>query len=184
MMATMRHLKALLVMGLLVVANGTALAQGGGVVGSDGQRSIGVGVQQTLGGISGATFVYDGGMFHVDAILGFASVDQGDDDAVTIVVAGRFFYLLHRAERADFGIGGGVGYHSMSEGEMDFSFIDIEVGAQIRAFLVPNVALSAGLGAVLASGDFDEISFGSGRGSIDGDRGIRLGGEFGLTYYF
>lgn len=165
-----------MVVGFVVAAaSETAFAQGGGVVGSDGHRSIGVGVEQTLGGISGATFVYDAGIFHIDGILGFANRDTGGpDDQRTIALAGRFLYLISRAERADLGVGGGLGIVNVSQGDQDATAIDIEVMAQIRAFLVPNVALSASLGLVILSGDApDAIIFGG-----------QLGGAFGLTYFF
>lgn len=155
---------------------------GGGVVGTDGTRTFGIGVEQTLGGIGSATFVYDAGRWHIDALLGFSTIDvDAGDDVRRVMFAGRFFWVIHTAERADLGLGGGLGVVDTRVGDESQNNLHVEVAAQIRAFLVPSVALTASIGLVLVTGDDP-----AGTGDSDSLTafGAQLGGAFGLTYFF
>jgi len=158
---------------LALFATGTAAAQN-----APAARGIGVGAEATLTGIVGATFVYDAQVFHVDALLG-ASFDPNDS---TVAVAGRLFFPVHRSQFADFSLGPGIGFQHVShdpdgDGPQDnvvSNPIHLEGAAQIRAFIVPNIALSAaaGLGAVFTK-DNNSMTIGG-----------QLGGSFGVTYFF
>ncbi len=150
------------------------LAQAGSAEAQEGRSgSLGVGVQTMLlpDGPFGPAVIYDAGMFHLEGLFGFA-----DDDATTrFDLGGRFWYHIHSAASADFSLGGGLGVVSIdpegdAEGTTD---IEIDAGAQIRAFLVPNVAVSASLGLAILTGDGDFIA-------ITGD----LVGNAGIAYYF
>lgn len=131
---------------------------------------LGVGASAMLTGPLGPSVVYDAGLFHIEGIFGFAS--NGSTD---FALGGRFWYHLSTAPSADFSLGGGLGVTSTDpdgppEGTTD---VHIDVGAQIRVFLVPNVALSAAAGLAIISGDADLVG-------IFGD----LVGDAGITYYF
>ena len=154
---------------------------GSGMIATDGTRSIGVGVEQTLGGIGSATFVYDAGRWHIDALLGFRTVDVGADDYREISLAGRFFFTIHRAERADFSIGGGIGLINTDLADEGGTAIHLEGAAKIRAFLVPNVALSASLGLLIVASDDEDLIDDADTISLGN---AQLGGAFGLTYFF
>jgi hypothetical protein len=123
-----------------------------------------------------ATFVYSGGVFHIDALLTFISYEEND---LIFGVGGRFFYQVHGNARADFSIGGGLGIiHTDHEPDPqdDETDIHLEIATKLRTFIAPNVAIHAvmGLGIVLAD-------------NPGGDRiGLvgQLAGSFGLTYFF
>lgn len=142
----------------------------------EGRSGVGVGAEITNTGLTGGTFVYDAGQFHIDALLALRNVE---DQGTAIGVGGRFFFVLHRGQSADFSIGGGLGFvHENPEAGDSTTDIHLEGAAQIRAFLAPSVAFSTslGLGIVLADGE-------------DGGRDIiTLGGHTivnaGITYFF
>lgn len=158
---------------LALFATGTAAAQTGPTA-----RGIGVGAEATLTGIVGGTFVYDAEAFHIDALLG-ASFQHNDS---SLAVAGRFFFPVHRSQSADFSLGPGIGLVHVThdpdgdgpQGRVSTNPVHLEGAAQIRAFVVPNVALSAtaGLGVVLTKNDNSATI------------GGQLGGSFGVTYFF
>ncbi len=157
---------------LALFATGSAAAQ------ARVARGIGVGAEATLTGIVGGTFVYDAEAFHIDALLG-GSFQRNDS---TLAVAGRFFFPVHRSQYADFSLGPGIGFQHVShdpddngpQGRQSSNPIHLEGAAQIRAFIVPNIALSAsaGLGVVLTK-DNNSATIGG-----------QLGGSFGVTYFF
>ena len=65
----------------------------------------GVGVESNLGGLTGATFVYDAGRFHVDVLFGFEHTSRAGADISSFGIAGRLFFVVHHMERADLGLG-------------------------------------------------------------------------------
>jgi hypothetical protein len=158
----------------VVLASRTANAQQA----AQGRAGVGVGAEMTTTGIVGGAFVYDAGMFHIDALLGGRFFNNGSE----VRVAGRFFFPLHRSQAADFSIGPGIGILRRSsdpdgggpEPSVSATEVHVEGAAQIRAFIVSNVALSAsaGLGAIFSNGN-NEFR-------IDG----QVGGALGVTYFF
>jgi hypothetical protein len=158
---------------LALFATGTAAAQTARTA-----RGIGVGAEATLTGIVGGTFVYDAEAFHIDALLG----GEFRPGYSAVAVAGRFFFPVHRSRFADFSLGPGVGLQHVSNdpdgdgpnGRVSSNPIHLEGAAQIRAFIVENIALSAsaGLGMVLT------------KGNNTATIGGQLGGSFGVTYFF
>jgi hypothetical protein len=166
-----RFIIPLLTMTLFVT--GTAAAQT-----TPTARGPGVGAEATLTGIVGGTFVYDAAMFHVDALLG-ASFQHNDS---SLAIAGRLFFPVHRSQSADFSLGPGIGLVHVTHdpdgdgplGRVSSNPIHLEGAAQIRAFVVPNVALSAsaGLGIVLTDNNNSATI------------GGQLGGSVGVTYFF
>ena len=164
---------------LALFATGTAAAQNATVQAAPVARGIGVGAEATLTGIVGGTFVYDAQSFHIDALLG-GNFQRNDS---SLAVAGRFFFPLHRSQAADFSLGPGIGFvHTTHdpdgdgpEGRQSATPIHLEGAAQIRVFLVPNVAVNAtaGLGVVLNNKDSNSATIGG-----------QLGGSFGITYFF
>ena len=152
-------------------ASGSASASGEAQVSASasGAAGLGVGVISMLSGPVGASVVYDPGAFHVEGILGFASDGETDID-----IGGRFFYHLHSSQAADFSLGGGLGIQNISP-DMGNSTtnIDIDVGAELRLFLVPNVALSSTIGLAIVTGDGDLVALGG-----------QLLGDVGVTYFF
>lgn len=144
--------KPLLAASVLLMA--TATANAGGSPGS-----IGVGAEYDLFGIGGASVVYDQGDFHAGGFVGFSDGDTpGDDTEITI--GGQFYYHVHSTAMSDFGVGGSIGFvHEDDPTPMndDFTGFYIDLGAQIRAFVTSNVALSFGVGLGIATADADGV---------------------------
>jgi hypothetical protein len=161
---------------LALFATGTAAAQTAQAAPT--ARGVGVGAEATLTGIVGGTFVYDAEVFHIDALLG-GSFQHNDS---SLAVAGRLFFPVHRSQFADFSVGPGIGLVHVThdpdgdgpQGRVSSNPVHLEGAAQIRAFIVPNVALSAsaGLGIVLTDNNNSAVI------------GGQLGGSVGVTYFF
>jgi hypothetical protein len=136
-------------------------------------RGIGVGFASMLRGPSGLSVAYDAGAWHLDAI--FAARDFGDSQ---FELGARGWFHLHSTGSADFSLGGGLGLRP--EGGDDNLF-EIEAGFLIRAFVVPNVALSGfgGLGLVPTDDD-DDGNRNSDGFEVDG----QLVGVLSLHYFF
>jgi hypothetical protein len=149
-----------------------------------------------LNGTSGALFTWGsaGGGFHVDGLFGLHHYRDADTNYTTsFTVGGRFWYHLHAASFADFSLGGGIGLISWtnnpgtpaSDSRLDIS---LEVGGQIRAFVVPNVALVADLGLGATFGNNDNIMIGGqsvvGSGSPEGPANNFVVGTLGIAYFF
>lgn len=159
---------SLLALCALCLVAPAAAAQSGDAMG------LGVGAQAFLTQTdppAGASVTYDMGVFHVDGILAFTTLQQ------TRVLGGaRFYYSLHRKASSDLSVGAGVGVNFVDGdedvGEVNFTSYHGEVGGKIRVFVVPNVALSAGLGFGLIAGDEDGFVFAG-----------QFVGTFGVTYF-
>jgi hypothetical protein len=160
-------------------ASGSASVEGsasfdGGVAGGAGQ-GFGVGPATMLGsadglGLVGPGIVYDTAVFHIEALIAFARSDANTN----LGIGGRFWYHLHRSERADFSLGGGLGLLSLDSDPGDSAMVfDLEGGGEVRLWLVENVSLSAALGLVVLAGDGDGVD-------LVGD----LTGAGALTYFF
>jgi hypothetical protein len=148
----------------------------------------GIGIEQNLGGITGATFVYDAGTFHIDVLLGLDHISRNGPDSTGLGIAGRFFYVAHKMERADFGIGGGIGILRTELGDAHETNIELEAAAQIRVFVAPNVVALASLGLSIVTADNGSLPDGPIAPGGNGDTQIGLGGQlfggFGVTYFF
>ncbi len=177
-------MRTLLACSILALVTSTAAAQ---EIVTDG-HGAGIGVEQNLGGLTGGAFVYDAAHFHVDVLLGIAHISENGPDFSSVGVAGRFFYVVHRLDRADFSIGGGLGLERTDLGNAHETNIHIEAAAQIRAFITGNVALSAALGLVIVTADNNGLPSGPVVGGGQGDTEFGFGGQlfggFGLTYFF
>lgn len=162
----MPRMKKTLLAAIIVFASaGTASA--GGVAGS-----IGVGAEFQLSGIGGLSANFDAGRFHVGGFFGY--FDPRGPDNSTVDVGGRFFYHVASTASADFGLGGSLGIQSAVNGAGDrVSNVFIEPSFQIRAFIVPNVALSFTGGIEIGAADASELNL---TGNIIGEGGIH--------YYF
>jgi hypothetical protein len=144
------------------------------------RSGIGVGVETIITNEFGtpfpgvATLTYDTGVFQIGGMLAFVSVE----DTVTVLGAGgRFYYGIHRGERSDFAVGGGIALVNTNPdgpGDSNTDF-HLEGGAKIRAFITPNVALTTALGLGIVLADNDTDIFG-----IVGN----LNGSVGVSYYF
>jgi hypothetical protein len=164
-------------------------------------RGIGVGAVTMLNGTSGALFTWGsaGGGLHVDGIFGLHHYRDGGaggtgNYTTSLGFGARFWYHVHAASFADFSVGGGIGLTSWTyqpgPGGADDSRIDInfEVGAQIRAFIVPNVALIGDLGLGANFGADDNIMIGghsvTGAGEPEGPGNQFVLGTLGIAYFF
>ncbi len=187
----MRSISALTLASALLFVPRLAAAQAESGAGGSEATGLGVGIQAMQGtasvpvalgpgvteefslGVAGPAVTYQTPQFHIDGILNF----YAPDGFTTIGAGGRFFYELHSTQASDLSIGGGLGFYHISVDSPgdDYSetLLQFEVGAKIRAFLAPSVALNASVGLGLISGDFDHNSF----------TGQILGG-IGLTYFF
>ena len=163
-------------------------------------RGIGVGAMTMLNGISGLLLTWGshGGGFHIDGFAGLHHYRPGSpnnaapNNTTDFSVGGRFWYHLHAASFADFSLGGGVGIIRWVDdpggaGESTNLDLSLEVGGQIRAFIVPNVALLADLGMGATFGGNDNILIGgqtvTGAGSPEGGSNFAVG-TLGIAYFF
>lgn len=134
---------------------------------------FGLGAEAMITGLTGAAFVYDPSRFRIDALFSYKGAGGND----LFRLAGRVFYVVHSHSAADFSLGGGLGIvHFSPENKNADSEkqIHLEAVAQIRAFIVPQVALSGTLGIGAVFEDPDD-SF-----NIDGT----LTGGLGFVYFF
>jgi hypothetical protein len=185
---------------MLIATTGLASAQeaGGSVSASGGMEAsgraagIGVGAESFLAGstvfgdlgfigdffpTSAASVVYDATAWRVHGLIGMDSA--GDTD---FLLGGKFFYNLHTGTAADFAVGGGLGLLLDGDGDNgmgddDSVHILLEGGVQLRAFVVPNVAIGAmaGLGFVIYDEDnADDFFF----------LGGQVLGNVGIWYFF
>ncbi len=157
----------------------TALLLGlSGVAAAGGSPgSLGVGAEYTLLGIGGASVNFDQGDFHAGGFFGYRSDGPStDDENYELDLGGRFFYHLHSTAMSDFSLGGQLGLQLLNDalpGGEDATVVEIDLGAQIRVFVVSNVALSATVGLAIGTADAEEVQV---RGNVIGDVGIH--------YYF
>jgi hypothetical protein len=160
-MPRMKNIKLAL---FLVLATADT-ASAGGVPGS-----IGVGAELQLSDVGGLSVNYDAGKFHVGGFLGFNDPEGPEN---TFAIGGRFFYHVATTASSDFGIGGGLAIQTVDNGTVRNTGLFLEPGFQIRAFVVPNVALS--------------FTGGISIGTIDVS-GVQIAGDFvgtaGVHYYF
>jgi hypothetical protein len=159
------------------------VARAGRTSGDIANGGLGLGATAYLSGLLGPEVVYDFGLWHLEGTLGFDH--RPESGAANAVTDTRFdfgiggWYHLHLGESSDFSVGGAFGLlslsRSMGNGATAFEF---EPGAQVRAFITPNVALHGGLGFVFAFGDYTDVL--QKQVSLDG----QISGDFGFTYYF
>jgi hypothetical protein len=94
------------------------------------------------------------------------------------------WYHLHLGESSDFSVGCAFALETFSPpGPAGSSTgFEFEPGAQVRAFITPNVALHGGMAVVLAFGD----QVAGPNASLDKQIQLAAGvtGNFGFTYYF
>lgn len=172
---------------ILVLALASTPAFAGGK-----EDTIGVGAEYMMNGLSGGASVnYDMGKMHFGGFLGFfGNGDDMGDDTTDYSLGGRFFYHLHSTAMSDFSVGAGLGFYSdesESMGDTDrATYLYIEPGVQIRAFVAANVALSFNVGIVFAAQDDDGLALGG--GNVGRGRGQGIGdavtGSAGIHYYF
>jgi hypothetical protein len=157
-------------------------------------RGIGVGAITMLNGTSGGLFTWGNpsGAFHVDGFFGLHRYTPPNQNSTTAFSVGaRGWYHVHAASFADFSLGGGLGILRWEtapgqQGNDDRIDISLEVGGQMRAFIVPNVALIADLGLGVTFGQHDDIVIGSqsfGNGGTGDNRNFVLG-TLGIAYFF
>ncbi len=155
----------------------------GRMAGDIASGGLGVGATAFLSGLVGPEVVYDFGVWHLAGTLAFSSVPtgvNGNGDRGTVFDFGvGGWYHLHLGENSDFSVGGAFGLINASPpvGNSATAF-EFEPGAQVRAFITPNVALHGGMAFVFAFGD----QVGPLQKQIALAAGIT--GDFGFTYYF
>jgi hypothetical protein len=161
---------------------------GASEVAAQNSRGVGIGVEKTLGGLSGISLVIDMGQFRVDVLFHFDYRDkdpcydhQHDEDYISFGFAGRFFYLLHSMRQADFSIGGGIGTLVVENDPCPYDYVvmQLEIAAQLRAFLTPSFAINGSFGFAIVFGEDINTGFQIGEGWNGG-----LLGSFGATYFF
>jgi len=112
------------------------------------------------------------GRFHIDGLFGLTSSGSTSFD-----LAVRGWYHVHAASSADFSLGAGFAFISWKPAPPTGRQYDVELelGAQIRIFIVPNVALlaSVGMGIYLPDSGNNTVSF---RGNVMN--------TIGVAYYF
>src|SRR5262245_43258444 len=155
MRSSIKHVVPLL---LALLTAGSAFAEeaggGGGGGGGGAKAGLGVGAESFMasefGSLGGAVpllgaVVYDTRKWRAHGLVGMNSFGATD-----FFLGGRFFYVLHSSMAADFSLGGGLGLlmygDDQGPGDNDATDIILEGAAQIRAFVVPNVAIGASAG--------------------------------------
>ncbi|MBA3391765.1 MAG: hypothetical protein H0T89_03925 [Deltaproteobacteria bacterium] len=171
-------------LGVLALSTSPSSAHAGGQA-----DSLGVGAEYMMNGFTGGASVnYDLGNIHFGGFLSFVDTGDDSDDTTDYSIGGRVYYHLHSTAMSDFGIGGGFGFYSdqvRAGGDTErFTYMFLEPGVQIRAFVTSNVALSFTLGIVLALQDAKGVAFTG--GVIDNSNGIGGGvnAGAGIHYYF
>jgi hypothetical protein len=151
--------------------------------GDVGSGGLGVGATAFVSGLAGPEVVYDFGIWHIEGMLGFQRTPtppNGTGPSATAVDFGvGGWYHLHLGQSSDFSIGGAFGLLTFSPGMgASTTAFEFEPGAQVRAFITPNVALHAGMAVVFEFGDQVGLL----------NKSIILGGQltanFGFTYFF
>jgi hypothetical protein len=118
-----------------------------------------------------ATWGDSGGRFHVEGLFGLTSSGSTAFD-----FGARGWYHIHAASSADFSLGAGFALLSHKEAPADRQWdFEMDLGAQIRAFIVPNVAVLGAVGMALYLPD---------SGSTTVTFGGHLVGMFGVAYFF
>jgi hypothetical protein len=114
-----------------------------------------------------------------EGILSFGSGDRFGlgRERTDLGLGGRLLWVMHQSSSADFSLGGGLGVLHIDVDGDDDSVTDfhLEAVAQLRAFIVENVALSTSFGFGVNLQDRRDDSFGFG--------GLLLGNA-GLIYFF
>jgi hypothetical protein len=131
---------------------------------SGGHGPIGVGGILFLSGptfdqgLPGLSIVYDPGMWHIDTLLALS----GGTGRTDFEIGGRFWYHLASSRSADFSGGAGLAYEHLGGVGMMASqnFVLIEIGALIRIFITPNVAIGTATGLTIGTADADGYQFG------------------------
>ena len=153
---------------------------------SGGEAGIGVGAAVTLASLPGVfgapsttgLFVYDAAQFHIEGMLGFASAEvnaMGYRGSVWIFGAGGWFHF-HKGSSSDFSLGAIIAIDTTSGPGPSQTITVFEPGAQVRAFLTPNVAAFGRVGLSFRFGD-------TGNGTEFG-LGGQPSGSFGFAYFF
>lgn len=142
-------------------------------------RGPGVGGVAMLNGAQGGLFTYGTTNWHVDALFGLQHVAS----STNFDLGGRFWWHVHSAAFSDLSLGGGVGilrWDNDGNGDDDLD-VALQIGAQMRVFIVPNVALLGDLGVGAYFGNDDNIVIGA--QSIGGSSSY-LQGNLGIAYFF
>jgi hypothetical protein len=148
-------------------------------------NSFGIGAEYQLSGIGGLSAAYNTSSWHAELALGFD--DPKGPGAAFGVFAGFFYHVAGNAT-ADFGVGGTVGYAAIAVppagmgGGGTNNVLVIEPGFQIRAFIVPNVALSFTGAATISV--IDDQGFAVAATGIGGSGIFGLNGTVGVHYFF
>jgi hypothetical protein len=157
-------------------SSSSSLAGGGGL-------GLGVGATAFVSGLAGPEVVYDQAIWHLEGLFAFDSVRANGGGGnttrfTTFDVGVSAWYHMHQGASSDFSLGGGVGFVSLSGGGGSASAVTLEPGAEVRAFITPNVSLQARVGLAMLFGD----------AAAGGDTHILLNaqftGGFGFTYFF
>jgi hypothetical protein len=150
--------------------------------GDVGNGGFGLGAEAFVSGLAGPEVVYDAGGWHLEGLLGFDRRPAGGPNppsTTTFDFGVSGWYHLHVGASSDFSLGGGFALLTSSTGNAGTATgFEFEPGAEIRAFVTPNVAVSAKLGIVLAFGD--RVGVFQQQIGLDG----QLVAGFGLTYFF
>jgi hypothetical protein len=152
-----------------LLASTTAFAGGS-------KGSIGVGADTPLAGgvLPEAAVDFDAGMFHVGGGLGIQNPDGPNNTEVD--VSGHFWFHVHSTAMSDFSVGGDLLFQSLGNGPGNngsTTDVFLDPGAQIRAFIASNVALSFTIGMSIGVGDSNDFFFGA-----------RPYADAGIRYFF
>ena len=143
-------------------------------------NSIGVGAELQISGLGGLSVNYDAGKFHAGGFFGYFD-PQGPNNS-TVDFGGRFFFHIASTATSDFSLGGSLGLENANDANNAtnrHTDVFIEPSFQIRAFIVPNVALSFTGGIVIGilNNDSRELD-------LTSNTSGRLTGMAGIHYYF
>lgn len=160
-------------------SNGSESRSGSGRGGGSSAR-FGIGAETTLSGLSfgsdnlsvgggGLLLSYDARLWRVEGLFGMTSLGE----LIAVRGGGRLLFAVHDTERSDFSVGAG-GYVIHASSNNDVTLGEIDLMAQLRAFLVENVALMASVGMSIVVGQGDPLI------TVGG----QVSGSLGIVYYF
>ena len=154
-------------------------------IGGGAGAGIGVGAAVTLadtttggGFLPAGQFVYDMAILHFEALFGFNSreVNMAGDRGTDWVFGAGGWYHFHRGASSDFSLGALIAIDTTSGPGASRTVTAFEPGAQVRAFVTPNVAIFARAGLAFLFGD------------TNSGTNVALGGQpsgaFGFSYFF
>jgi hypothetical protein len=117
---------------------------------------------------------YELGRMHIEGLFSLNYTEASSSTSRTdLGIGGRAWFHLRQSANTDFSLGGGLGILHVSMKDNGQTYINLNGGFLVRAFLFPNFALTGTGGLAFVTGDYDSFA-------VNG----QLLGSLGFMYYF